>query len=107
MREITRKGREFSHLGVECDIRTRADQRDDDARNSKEADFDPEYGTFPVICGHQRESKEWPNIAVRVNGEGDEQQGGEMERRDRGARSPGRERGQRQQTGVRLTHGMA
>jgi len=70
---VTRKGRESSHLGVEGDILTRADQRDDDARDSKEADFDPEYGTFPAICGYQRESEEWPNIAIRVNGEGDEQ----------------------------------
>ena len=70
---MTRRGRESSHLGVECDILARADQRDDDARSSKETDFDPEYGTFPVICGHQRKRKEWPNIAVRVNGESDEQ----------------------------------
>lgn len=76
---MAKKGREYSHLGIECDILTRDDQRDDDSRSSKEADFDPEYSTFPVICGCQRESKEWPNIAVRVNGESDEQQGGEME----------------------------
>lgn len=99
---MTRKGRGSSHLGVEGDILTRADQRDDDAGESKEANFDPEHGTFPIIRGHQRESEERPYIAKRVNGEGDEQQGGEMERRDRSARPSSRERDQRQETGVRL-----
>jgi len=93
------QGRE-SRLGIEWDILTRCNQRDDDTRDRKEADLGPEQGTFPAICRLQRKSEQWPNIAVRVNGEGDEQQRGEMERRDRGAGFPRRDRDQRQKARV-------
>ena len=68
--------RRVSRLGVEWDILTWGNQRDDDTCDSKEADLGPEKGAFPEICWHQRESKEQPNIAERINGEGDEQQRG-------------------------------
>ena len=70
---MTRQERE-SRLGIEWDIMTWGNQRDDDTRDRKEADLGPEQGAFPAICWHQRESERWPNIAVHVNGEGDEQQ---------------------------------
>ena len=39
--EIKRKGRQ-SGLGIEWDILTRNDQRNDDTRDSQEANFGPE-----------------------------------------------------------------
>jgi len=78
----------------------RGNQRDDDTRNRKEANLGPEKGAFSAICWHQRESKQRSNIAVRINGERDEKKRGEMERCDRGAGSPRRNRDQRQKTRV-------
>jgi hypothetical protein len=72
---MTRQERE-SRLGIEWDILTRCNQRDDDTRDRKEVDLGSEQGAFPAICWHQRESKQRPNIAVRINGERDEQQRG-------------------------------
>ncbi len=65
---MTRQERE-SRLGIEWNILTRGNQRDDNTRDREETDLGPEKGAFPAICWHQREIKQQPNIAVRINGE--------------------------------------